>query len=41
MLRVSLFECSFCSPNVVLSCVVFICGHVGFEDYAGDEAVVV
>ena len=41
MLRISLFECSFCQSDVVLSCVVFVCGHVGFVDYTGDEAVVV
>ena len=40
MLRISLFECSFCQSEVVLSCVVFVCGHVGFVDYTGDEAVV-
>ena len=39
--RISLFECSFSYSDVVLSCVVFVCGHVGFVDYTGDEAVVV
>ena len=41
MLRISLFECSFSQSDVVLFCVVFVCGHVGFVDYTGDEAVVV
>ena len=41
MLRVSLFECSLCWSDVVLSCVVFVCGHVSLVDYACDEAVVV
>ena len=41
MLRISLFECSFCLFDVVLSCVVFVCGHAGFVDYAGDMAVVI
>ena len=41
MLHISLFECSFCQSDVVLSCVVFVCGHIGFVDYTGDEAVVV
>ena len=40
MLRTSLFECSFCPSDVVLSCVVFVFGHVGFVDYTGDKAVV-
>ena len=39
MLRLSLFECSFCYSDVVLSCIVF--GYVGFVNYAGDEAVFV
>ena len=34
-------ECSFCYSDVVLSCVGFVCDHVGFVDYAGDEAVVI
>ena len=33
--------CVYRCLNVVLSCVVFVCGHVGFVDYAGDKAVVV
>ena len=41
MLRISLFEGSLCEPDVVLSCVVFVCGHVSFVDYACDEAVVI
>ena len=41
MLRISLFECSLCWSDVVLSCVVFVCGHVSLVDYACDEAVVV
>ena len=41
MLRISLFKCAFCQSDVVLSCVVFFCGHVGFVDYPCDEAVVV
>ena len=41
MLRISLFECSFCQFNEVLSCVVFVCGHVSFVDYAGDKAFVI
>ena len=41
MLRILLSECSFCQSDVVLSCVIFVCGHVGFVDYTGDEAVVV
>ena len=40
MLRnILLFECFLCEPAVVLSYVVFVCGHVGFVDYVGDEAV--
>ena len=35
------FECSFCLSDVVLSCVVFVSGHVGFVDYAGDKTVVI
>ena len=31
----------FLLSDVVLSCVVFVCGHVGFVEHAGDEAVVV
>ena len=41
MSRISLFECSLCWSDVVLSCVVFVCGHVSLVDYACDEAVVV
>ena len=36
-----LFERSFFSSDVVLSCVVFVCGHAGFVDYAGVEAVII
>ena len=41
MLRISLFECSFCLSEVVLSCVVFVCGHDGFVNYTGNGAVAV
>ena len=41
MSRISLFECSLCWSDVVLSCVVFVCGHASLVDYACDEAVVV
>ena len=41
MLRISLFECSFCQSDVVHSCVVIVCGHVSFVDYAGDKAFVI
>ena len=41
MLRISLFECFLCWSDVVLSCVVFVCGHVSLVDYACDEAVFV
>ena len=41
MLCISLFECSFFQSDVVLSCVVFVRGHLGFVDYADDEAVVI
>ena len=40
MLRISLFECSFCQFDVVFSCVVFACGHVGFVYYAGKDFLV-
>ena len=41
MLHTSLFECSFFLSDEVLSCVVFVRGHLGFVDYANDEAVVI
>ena len=41
MLCISLFECSFFKSDVVLSCVVFVRGHLGFVDYADDEAVII
>ena len=41
MLRISLFKCSFCYSDVVLSCIVIVCGHTSFLDYAGDKAFVI
>ena len=41
MLCISLIECSFCYSDIVLSCVGFVCGHVGFVSYAGDKTVVI
>ena len=43
MLRISLFECPFSSVSPIwfFSCVFSVGRHVGFLDYAGDEAVVI
>ena len=31
----------FCQSDVVISCVVIVCGHISFVDYAGDGAFVI
>ena len=37
MLRFSLFECSFCYFDVVLSCVMFVCDDVSFVYYTNSQ----